>query len=141
MTRKKIQKLTRILQTRVTQAFYEKMENWLVHSNCRSISELGRAILCREKIIYYHTDDRMNEAAAQLARMRVEIKAIGNSINKITRSFNSTNLPNQKIFYALKVQSEYNKVGLKVDEVLKMINEVILPRWDLKEEVKHPPKV
>lgn len=101
MARKKIEKLTRILQTRVTQTFYEKMENWLAHSNCSSISELGRAILLREKIIYYHTDDRMKETAAQLARMREEIKTVGNGINEITRSFNSTDLPNQKIFYAL----------------------------------------
>jgi hypothetical protein len=128
MTRKKVDKadqLSHMLCVRVSQPYYEKMEKWLSQSNCGSAAELARRILYKEEIIWYHKDASLDATAKELAGIRNELKAIGTNINQITRYFNSTHLPNQKIFYALKVQEEYNKVGSKVDHLLIMISNVI----------------
>jgi hypothetical protein len=131
MTRKKVDKsdqLSRVLTVRVSQGYYAKLEGWLEHSNCQSPSELARRILYKEEIIWYQRDASQEDVVRELATIRNELKAIGTNINQVTRYFNSTQLPSQKIFHALKVQEEYNKVGRKVDAVLAITSQII-KRW------------
>lgn len=128
MTRKKVDKtdqLSRVLCVRVSQDYYKKLEGWLANSNCQSESELARRILYREEVIWYQKDASQEAVAKELAAVRQELKAIGTNINQITKYFNSTQLPNQKIFHALKVQEEYNKVGRKVDQLLETASQII----------------
>lgn len=116
--------LTRKIGLRVSEPFYQKMLGWLEHSNCQTIAELARAILCKEEIIWYQKDATLETTMNELAGIRKELNAIGVNINQVTRYFNGTDIPSQKIFQALKILEEYKKVGLKVETLLKIISEV-----------------
>lgn len=127
MTRRKADpatKLTHKLTIHLSQSYYEKLERWLSHSNCRTVSELARAILYKEQINWYHKDASLESTAIELAGIRKELNAIGKNINQITHSFHAADTPNQKMFHALRVADEYRKVGQKVDELLKMVSEI-----------------
>ncbi|HYF70256.1 MAG TPA: plasmid mobilization relaxosome protein MobC [Ohtaekwangia sp.] len=127
MSRQKInesKRLTYRICVRVSKPYHEKMQDWLDKSNCRSVGELARAILYQEKINWHHKDATFDETAKALVAIRNELRAIGNNINQITHYFNGTAIPNQKIFHALKVKDEYNKVGSKVDQLLIMVSEI-----------------
>jgi len=127
MTRKKndpASLLNRKIGLRVSDSFYEKLLGWRNNSNCRSIAELTRSILCKEKIIWYHKNVELESTALELAYIRKELNAIGKNINQITRYFNGTEIPNQKIFHALKVAEEYKKVGHKTDQLLIIISQI-----------------
>jgi hypothetical protein len=104
------------------------MEEWLANSNCRSLAELARAILYREQIIWYHKDAKLESTAIELAGIKKELNAIGRNINQITHRFHSTDLPNQKMFHALKISDEYKKVGDKVDKLL-VTTAIISKKW------------
>lgn len=127
MTRRKVDrsvKLIRKITIRVSDPFYLKMEKWLERSNCQTLAELARAIIYKEKIIWYHKNVELESTAIELSGIRKELNAIGRNINQITHYFHGTDIPNQKIFHALKVADEYKKVGNKVDQLLKMVSEI-----------------
>lgn len=127
MTRRKVDptvKATHKVTIHLSQVYFEKLQRWLSHSNCRTASELARAILYREQINWYHKDASLESTAIALAGIRKELNAIGKNINQITHSFHATDVPNQKMFHALRVADEYRKVGHKVDELLKMVSEI-----------------
>jgi hypothetical protein len=75
-------------------------------SNCHSIAELARAVLYKEEIIWYHKDISLDAVVIELTAMRTELQAIGRNINQVTRYFNGTTLPSQKIYEALKILEE-----------------------------------
>jgi hypothetical protein len=134
MTRRKVdqdEQLTRKIGLRVSDPFYKKMEGWLEHSNCQSVAELARSILYKEQIIWYQKDASLDSTAAELAGIKKELKAIGTNINQVTRYFNGTDVPNQKIFQALKILDDYKRVGHKVDDLLTVIAD-LTKRWSLK---------
>lgn len=127
MTRRKVDpavKITHKVTVHLSQTYFEKLQRWLTHSNCRSVSELARSILYKEQINWYHKDSSLETTALELASIRKELNAIGKNINQITYYFNGTAIPNQKMFHALKVADEYKKVGNKVDELLKLVSEI-----------------
>ena len=121
MTRRKVDrsaKLARRVTIRMSDSFYKRMEDWLENSNCQSLSELGRAILYREEIIWYHKDATLESTAIELAGIQKELNAIGKNINQITHRFHVEDNFNRKLILALKVSEEYRKVGLKVDKLM-----------------------
>lgn len=127
MTRRKVDpsvKITHKVTIHLSQAYYEKLQRWLSHSNCRSVSELSRSILYKEQINWYHKDASLESTALELAGIRKELNAIGKNINQIVHHFHSMDNTNQKMFHALKVVEQYKKVGNKVDELLKMVSEI-----------------
>lgn len=127
MTRRKVKdevRLTRKIIIRVSSPFYEKMRGWLSKSTCRSIGEMARHIVSRERIIFYTKDATMDGVAAELAGIKKELRAIGVNINQVTSYFNSKALPSAKIFEALKILDEYKKVTVKCDEVLGGIEKI-----------------
>lgn len=78
MTRRKVDraaKLVRRLTVRMSESFYKRMEGWLSNSNCRTISELARAILYREEILWKHKDATLESTALELAGIRKELNA------------------------------------------------------------------
>lgn len=125
----KTEPLTRLIGVRVSEPFYTKLEGWQQQSNCQTIGELVRKILLEEKINWYHKDASMDGVAAELAGIRKELNAMGTNINQVTRYFNSTTLPNQKIFEALKILEEYQKITAKVENVLTIIGKL---KWSPK---------
>ncbi|GAB1446426.1 hypothetical protein MASR2M41_22030 [Flammeovirgaceae bacterium] len=131
MTRRKVDrkaKLVKKVTVRMSESFYNRMEEWLANSNCRSLAELARAILYREQIIWYHKDAKLESTAIELAGIKKELNAMGRNINQITHRFHSTDLPNQKMFHALKISDEYKKVGDKVDKLL-VTTAIISKKW------------
>lgn len=127
MTRRKIDPSVRVthkVTIHISQAYFEKLQRWQSHSNCRTLSELARSILYKEQIIWYHKDASLESTALELAGIRKELNAIGKNINQIVHHFHNVDQPNQKMFHALKVADEYKKVGNKVDELMKMISEI-----------------
>jgi hypothetical protein len=129
MTRRRVdiaKRLVRQIGVRLPKSFYEKMEGWLANSNCRSVSELARAILCKEEIIWYHKDASRDAIAIEPAAIRKELHAIEAIIYQVRCDFNQTQFPDQKVYEALKILDEYRKVGDKVQQletVLKTLHE------------------
>lgn len=127
MTRRKVKdedRLTRKIGLRVSTPFYHKMKGWLAKSNCRSVAELARHIIYKERIIFYTKDATMDGVAAELAGIKKELRAIGVNINQVTKYFNSKALPSAKIFEALKILDEYKKVTVKCDAVLAGVEKI-----------------
>jgi hypothetical protein len=127
MTRRKVQEAERLIHKiglRVSDPFYKKMEGWLAQSNCQTIAELARLILYKEEIIWYHKDTSLDNTTVELTAIRKELNAIGSNINQVTRYFNGTTIPSQKIFEALKILDEYKKVNEKVERLLLVISEL-----------------
>lgn len=134
MTQRKYNKtepLNRLIGVRVSEKFYNKLEDLRRNSNSQSIGEFARMILQREKIIWYHKDESMDATAVELAGIRQELKAIGTNINQVTRYFNSKTIPAQKIFDALKILDEYKRIESKVDRLLNAISD-LSHKWSQK---------
>lgn len=127
MTRKKIEeseKLIHKITIRVSTPFKEKMEGWLAHSNSSTLAELARMIVCKEEIIWYHKDEATEMMAIEMAAIRKELNAIGHNINQVTRYFNSTAIPSQKIFEALRLLDEYSKVTKVIERITETLNKL-----------------
>lgn len=120
--------LTRIFSVRVSDRYYKRLEEIKKNSNCQYIGEVVRRILYREEIVWYHKDASMDSTVAELTLIRKELNAIGININQITRHFHSADIPNQKIFHALKIVDEYKKVGQKLEKVMSVTSE-ITKKW------------
>jgi hypothetical protein len=118
----KTEQLTCKIGLRVSQDFFDKLERWTEHSNCRTVTELVRKILYEERVVWYTKDSRMDATAAELAGIRRELRAIGVNINQVTKAFNSTDIPGQKIYEALKILDEFKAVSTKVDALLEAIS-------------------
>jgi len=125
---KQKERLAKIFSVRVSERFYNRLEEIRKNSNCQYIGEVARRILYREEIIWYHKDASMDSTVAELALIRKELNAIGININQITRHFNSADTTNQKMLQALKVVEEYKKVGHKLDRVMDVTSE-ITKKW------------
>jgi hypothetical protein len=122
------EKLTKLIGVRVSETFYNQLEEKRKKTNCQTLSEMARAILYKEKIMFYYTDAALNATAIELAGIRKELNQVGNNINQITKSFHSADSSSQKMFYALKVAEEYKRVDNKVDKLLIMVSE-IAKKW------------
>jgi hypothetical protein len=125
---KQRERLTKIFSVRVSERFYNRLEEIKNNSNCQYIGEVARRILYREEIIWYHKDASMDSTVAELALIRKELNSMGVNINQVTRHFHSADTPNQKIFQALKIVEEYKKVGQKLERVMDVTSE-ITKKW------------
>jgi hypothetical protein len=83
-----------------------------------------RAILYKEKILFYYTDATLNATAIELAGIRKELNHMGNNINQITKAFHSADSSSQKMFQALRAAEEFKRVESKIDQLLVMVGEI-----------------
>lgn len=125
---KQRERLAKIFSVRVSERFYNRLEEIKKNSNCQYIGEVARRILYREEIIWYHKDASMDSTIAELALIRKELNSIGININQVTRHFHSADTTNQKVFQALKIVEEYKKVGQKMERVMDVTSE-ITKKW------------
>lgn len=131
MNNKTIEKqprLTHPVRTRVTGKTHEKLQELQATSNCRSIGEVARKILSREKILCFYTDTTMNAPMEELASIRKELKSIGVNINQQTRHFHTAESELQRSFHFMKTSDLYRNVGEKVDRLLFLIGQLSL-KW------------
>jgi len=122
------ERLTKLIGVRVSETFYNQLEEKRKKTNCQSVSEMARAILYSEKIMFYYTDAALNSTALELAGIRKELNHIGNNINQITKSFHAADASSQKMFHALKAAEDYRRVEGKVDQLLIIVSE-IAKKW------------
>jgi len=125
---KQRERLAKIFSVRVSERFYNRLEEIRKNSNCQYIGEVARRILYREEIIWYHKDASMDSTLAELALIRKELNSIGININQVTRHFHSADTTNQKVFQALKIAEEYKKIGQKLERVMDVTAE-ITKKW------------
>lgn len=118
----KAQRLDRIIGVRVSTPFYDDLESLRKNSNCQTVGEFVRMILDRKEIIWYHKDASHERLAVELSGIRRELKAIGNNINQVTRYFNGTTIPSQKIFQALKILDEFKKVNATLVQMQQILD-------------------
>lgn len=117
--------LNHLIGVRVSEAFYNKLEGLRRNSNCQTLGEFARMILQKEEIIWYHKDASSDTVTVELTAIRKELKAIGTNVNQVTRYFNGSTIPNQKIFDALKILDEYKKVTSQVDKLLTLLDNIL----------------
>lgn len=132
MPRKKVinrqELLTCLVRTRVNQKTYDRLEKISRESDSRSIGEVARKILSKEKITLFHRDISLHETMEELALIRKELKAIGININQQTHRFHTSQSESERAFYALKTAQLYQEVGAKVDELLSIISK-LAQKW------------
>jgi len=127
--------LSRLIGVRLKETDYNKFRAMLHNTNCRTVGELLRAIVMKEKILFYYIDDTMGLPFNELAGIHSAIKAIGRNINQITHHFHQEDDAKKKLFLSLNVASEYKKVGKKEEELVTLI-ETVAKKWLDREPVR-----
>ncbi len=122
------EQLEKVITVRVSQRFFDGLEEKQKKTNCQSVSEMVRAILYKEKIMFYYTDASLNATAVQLAAIREELTQMSANIEEVCRSLHSADPEAQRMFQALRVVEEYKKVDSKVEKLLIMVSE-IAKKW------------
>ena len=121
MGRKKVTKredvLTHLIGVKVNDEMYSWLEGIVKTSDCQSVPNLVRRILEKKRVVIFHYDASLDRHWDDIVKLTNEINAIGVNINQITHHFNSTDNPNQKMFDALRVAEQYNKVGALVERL------------------------
>jgi hypothetical protein len=112
----------------VTESVYNRLNAFVGNGDCHSIGEVARRVLSKEKILYVLKDGSMDAAMEELIALRKELNAIGVNINQITRQFHNASTPDQRLFHALKVAEQYNKVGDQVELLLNKIS-LLAKKW------------
>lgn len=123
--------LSRVLRIRLTDAAFKRLEKISKSSDCHTVGEAARRILCKEKITLFYKDITLNSTMEELALIRKELRAIGININQITKAFHSDKRENSQLFQVNKVIKLYEKVDDMTDILLILINrlgEKWLPR-------------
>lgn len=118
------EKLCKIIGVRVSLDFYNRLEEKRKKTNCQTVSEFARAILYKEKIMFYYTDASLNAVAIEIAAVRKELNQIGNNINQITKTFHQASASEQRILQATRVADTYRTMDEKVEKLMIMISEV-----------------
>jgi methyl-accepting chemotaxis protein len=120
--------LTRLVGVRLSENVYTRLEKYVESTDCQTVAELGRRLMSKERITYFHKDASMDATMEELSRIRKELNSIGTNINQITHSFHTADVANQRTFLALKVAEQYNKVGDKVEQLLKIVSQLAI-KW------------
>ncbi|MDX3917228.1 MULTISPECIES: mobilization protein [Olivibacter] len=132
MPRKKIknqeQVLTNPIVIRVTLNEFNKLEKIRKESDCRSIGEVVRKTLLKQRITYLHRDVSMNGPMEELALIRKEIKAIGANINQQTHRFHTSQSEAERAFFALKTASTYKQMKPKIERLLDIVSK-LAEKW------------
>lgn len=113
---------------RVNDATQKRLDKLLKESNCKSIGEVARKILTRERINCFHRDVSLNAPMEELALIRKELKSIGININQQTRYFNACKSDAEKQFYANRTLDLYIKVDAKMERLFTIISK-LASKW------------
>jgi hypothetical protein len=119
---------TKVVRTRVTKANYQRLEKLLTTSNCRSIGEVARKILSKEKILCLYKDVTLSGTMEELSRIRKELKAIGININQLTRGFNSSRNEPGQAFYTQKAIERSKEIDGKIDRLMILVTS-LTKKW------------
>ena len=113
-----------LLRIRVNQTVYQRLTALQKQSDCRSICEIARKILSKERINLFHKDAAMNGPMEELALIRKELKAIGININQQTHYFHTSQNPAERTFYVNKTAELYKSIDRRTYKVLVIVNQL-----------------
>ncbi|MEH6307244.1 mobilization protein [Olivibacter sp. CPCC 100613] len=122
------QVLTNPIVIRITLEDFDKLEKIRKESNYRSIGEVVRKMLSKQRITYLHRDISMNGPMEELALIRKEIKAIGININQQTHRFHTSQNESERAFFALKTASTYKQMEPKLERLLSIVSK-LAEKW------------
>lgn len=112
------------IKTRVNDKRFKELSDLLRKSRFQSMSEMIRDILDNKPVRILVHDDSLEQYMEMLSGIQKELRSIGININQITRHFNSAAGENQKIFHSMNIAEQYNQVGVRVDQLLSVVNEI-----------------
>lgn len=112
------------IKTRVNDKRFKELSDLLRKSRFQSMSEMIRDILDNKPVRILVHDDSLEQYMEMLSGIQKELRSIGININQITRHFNSAPAENQKIFHSMNIAEQYNEVGVRVDQLLSVVNEI-----------------
>ena len=113
---------------RFNERTYRHLLYLVENTNNQSVAELVRAIVVKEKILFFAVDTTMRGPMIDLAGIRKELNAIGTNINQITHAFHVAETDSQKVFHALRVAEQYKVVDERVERLLVVVAE-LAKKW------------
>ncbi|TCD05871.1 plasmid mobilization relaxosome protein MobC [Pedobacter frigidisoli] len=116
--------LVHLLRVRVNDATMKRLEKLLAESSCRSIGEVGRKLLSRERINCFYRDASLAGPMEELALIRKELKSIGININQQTRYFNAVKSHAEKAFHAERTVELYQKIDARMERLFGLISKL-----------------
>jgi len=120
--------LINLITVRLSDATLKRLEKLLVDSSCRSIGEVARKLLNKERINCFYRDASMAGPMEELALIRKELKSIGININQQTRYFNAVKSPAEKEFHAQRTVELYLKADAKMERLFSIISK-LAEKW------------
>lgn len=120
--------LTQRIETRITAAKFQELQDLLKRSSHSEMSGLIRDILHNRPIRTYSHDHNLDLLMEELAAIRGEIKSIGVNINQVIKLFNTYPEQQRKLFYAKIAFREYLAIEKKIDQLLDLVSKLAL-RW------------
>ncbi|RBQ11559.1 mobilization protein [Pedobacter miscanthi] len=125
--------LVHVLRIRIDQQTYQRLQQLVSTSDCRSACAVARKIITGARINVFHHDDTMGPVMEELSRIRKEIRSIGININQQTHHFHGSKSSSEKWFYANRTLQEYKKTDQKIDRLLSIVNQ-LAKKWLSKSE-------
>ena len=120
--------LAHLVTIRVSRATLKRLEKILAESSCRSIGEVARKILNRERINCFYRDASMAGPMEELALIRKELKSIGININQQTRYFNAVKSSLEKQFHSDRTVELLQKADAKMERLFELISK-LAEKW------------
>lgn len=105
--------LTQPIRTRVTAAVHARLKNIQTNSNCRSLGEVARKILSREKILCFYRDVTMNAPMEELASIRKELRSIRDKHQPTDQIFHTSQNEAQGMFMCWGQQTYMKRLMIK----------------------------
>lgn len=120
--------LVNLVTVRVSDATLKRMEKLLEDSSCRSIGEVARKLLNKERINCFYRDASMAGSMEELALIRKELKSIGVNINQQTRYFNAVKSTAEKEFHSDRTVELLSKADAKMERLFTLISK-LAEKW------------
>jgi len=120
--------LMHLVTVRLSGTTLQRLEKILKESSCRSIGEVARKILNKERINCFYRDASMSGPMEELALIRKELKSIGVNINQQTRYFNAVKSSAEKVFHSDRTVEFMVKADAKMERLFVLISE-LAEKW------------
>jgi len=116
------------IETRVNRKKFQELQRILDQNPHKDMSSLLRDFLNDRPVKVFTHDQTLDNLMEELAKLRMEIKAIGVNINQITRLFNTYPETRRKEIYARMAFAEHRALEPKIDQLLTIISK-LAKKW------------
>lgn len=120
--------LVHLVTIRVSSTTLKRLEMIKTEGSCRSVGEVARKILNRERINCFYRDASMAGPMEELALIRKELKSIGVNINQQTRYFNAVKSTAEKDFHSGRTVELLVRADAKMERLFALISK-LAEKW------------